>query len=216
MLSDSEAESYVYKYEAEDVSKFLKANSINTDNLLDELIKDLPWQKVYSKDGIARRSSCWMTKSPCNCKYDYGNSLWTPTHFTKPVTLLAEALAKMIKSSEVPDGCNANLYEGPSNSLGWHADNEDIIIGSTGEATIISISFGLARYFELRKLNVKMKPIQTLLGDLDVLVMDGKTQLHYEHRVPATDNTHSSQAPRVNLTFRFVKHRDKCPSLKSS
>ena len=123
---------------------------------------------------------------------------------------IGQALADFLELEAEPDGINCNLYQSTSQSLNWHSDDEPIITKGDGSAIIISLSLGAQRTFEFRRKHLKGTPEFTTLNDFDVLVMEGKTQLFYEHRVPPMGAALCDD-PRVNLTFRFIqKHEDDC------
>ncbi len=58
---------------------------------------------------------------------------------------------------EVLDGVNCNLYDSMAQYLSWHADSEPLFKKKNGEATGVSISFGLARQLERQKEHDKNK-----------------------------------------------------------
>ena len=133
------------------------------------------------------------------------------------MTSLANALSKMCNldaAEEFLDSANCNLYDNASKSLPWHSDNEQLFKKSDGTSNIISISFGASRSFDWRKKMDKKDGGMTTLEDMDVLTMTGKTQLFYEHSVPAIGAYDALEGsdPRINLTFRYIaKHGAKCP-----
>ena len=163
------------------------------------------------------RSACWLTQAPCTCKYQYGQGSLDAKPTPPVVAEIGKLLSNYLGYNPEPDGINCNLYRGPSSSLGWHCDDEEIITSSSGEAYIISLSLGAIRLFERRKKHAKVKPPFITIRPFDVIVMEKKTQLYYEHRHPAVENTFAVKEPRVNLTFRFIqKHIAKCPLKASS
>merc|ERR1711879_289281 len=114
-----------------------------------------------------------------------------------------------------PNSCNLNLYEDGGSSVGWHADDERLFQGKFQDCRILSLSFGARRRFELR-LNWPEDQEQTfwrmVLGDGDLLTMEGMTQKHFQHRVPREEGI---RQPRINLTWRWVcKHMPRCPVLR--
>jgi len=91
--------------------------------------------------------------------------------------------------------------------------------GNFRDIRIISLSFGQKRKFELRtnwpddngdRRNTVRK---ILLGNGDLMTMEGMTQKHFQHRVPKEGR---SEGPRINLTWRWVlKHNPRCPAGRS-
>ncbi|MEQ8228393.1 MAG: alpha-ketoglutarate-dependent dioxygenase AlkB [Rhodospirillales bacterium] len=92
----------------------------------------------------------------------------------------------------------ANLYRDGGDSMDWHSDDE----ASLGPAPVIaSVSLGFPRRFQMRRKDKRGETICTMLGDGDVLVMSGRCQADWLHRVPKTKKP---VGPRINLTFRNV------------
>lgn len=95
----------------------------------------------------------------------------------------------------------ANLYRDGNDTVGWHADDEPEL----GDAPVIaSISLGATRDFVLRH-RTRTELVQSIsLSHGSLLVMEGETQEHWKHCVPRRKRVH---APRINLTFRYVRPR---------
>ena len=158
-----------------------------------------------------------MTRQPCCCPYDYGNDTHEPLPMPDHIYELGKHLAFIFGYEGAPGSCNFNLYEGPSSSLGWHEDNEPILTNQDGSSIVISYSLGASRPFQIRKKHSNSKPITVTLSEHDVLNMDRKTQLYFEHRVPSLENTFSVLDPRLNMTFRYViVHSKACPLVNNS
>lgn len=103
------------------------------------------------------------------------------------------------------NSCLCNYYPDGKVAMGWHADNERELGPSPN---IASASFGSTRLFRFRKRAFwrEAKGYQTWdygLADGDLLLMRGRTQLYFEHELPARPKVDS---PRLNLTFRLL-HR---------
>lgn len=86
--------------------------------------------------------------------------------------------------------CLLNLYHTGDEGLGWHSDGE--------RTPVASLSLGAARRFVFKHKDSK-ETIETSLGHGDLLVMEGETQDHWQHRVPPMKRVRD---PRINLTFR--------------
>ena len=72
---------------------------------------------------------------------------------------------------------------------------------------IVSISLGHSALFKLRRRVSENTHSQIRLDHGDLLVMDGLTQLEYEHSTAS-----ELLGPRVNLTFRWISQYIKsCP-----
>lgn len=91
-----------------------------------------------------------------------------------------------------------NYYRNGQDSMGWHRDNEKNL---GKNPTIASVSFGVAREFQLRKYESKKDKKSIILTHGSLLLMQGETQYFWEHQIPK--NTKISN-PRINLTFRKV------------
>lgn len=92
----------------------------------------------------------------------------------------------------------ANLYRDGADSMDWHADDE----ASLGPTSVIaSVSLGTARRFQMRRKDKRGDAVCTELGNGDVLVMSGRCQADWLHRVPKTKKP---VGPRINLTFRNI------------
>lgn len=96
-------------------------------------------------------------------------------------------------------------------SVGWHSDDESLFQGKFRDITIISLSLGVKRKFELRSNwpeagERSLRPLVLSKGDL--MTMEGMVQKHYQHRVPREEGV---DGPRINLTWLWiVRHRHKC------
>lgn len=90
-----------------------------------------------------------------------------------------------------------NRYRNGADSMGWHADKEREL---GAEPVIASVSFGVARRFDLRHNATGVVRSFRLTGG-SLLVMRGQTQSQWRHRVPKESGV---VGERVNLTFRLV------------
>lgn len=93
-----------------------------------------------------------------------------------------------------------NRYRSGTDSMGWHADKEREL---GDEPVIASISLGTTRTFEFRH-NKTRQTHKLLLSHGSLLIMRGRTQLEWVHRVPKEPKT---QGERINLTFRWIDTR---------
>ncbi|GAB7522142.1 alpha-ketoglutarate-dependent dioxygenase AlkB family protein [Paraburkholderia sp. 2C] len=94
-----------------------------------------------------------------------------------------------------------NRYRSGADSMGWHADREPEL----GNAPVIaSVSLGVTRTFDMR--HNRTGTVQSFaLNSGSLLVMRGRTQAEWRHRVPKEPRV---QGERINLTFRYVTPRD--------
>ena len=99
-----------------------------------------------------------------------------------------------------------NYYEDGGAGMGWHADKEPDL-GS--QPLIASLSFGAARPFKFRvKKHLRRPGVEAdekvwewMLNPGDLLLMQGDTQVWFEHHLPPRA---AVKTARINLTFRKV------------
>ncbi|HTV72686.1 MAG TPA: alpha-ketoglutarate-dependent dioxygenase AlkB [Candidatus Acidoferrales bacterium] len=91
-----------------------------------------------------------------------------------------------------------NRYRDGRDSVAWHSDHE---VDHLREAVIASLTLGVTRPFDLRPKIDRRRVITVELDHGDLLIMAGRTQATYEHRV-AKDPRIGAQ--RINLTFRQI------------
>ncbi|CAB1097415.1 unnamed protein product [Ectocarpus sp. CCAP 1310/34] len=65
--------------------------------------------------------------------------------------------------------------------MGWHSDDEKELEKG---AAIASVSLGAGRRFELRGRKDRTQKMEFVLGGGSLLLMEGSTQEHWQHRVP--------------------------------
>lgn len=93
-----------------------------------------------------------------------------------------------------------NRYRSGADSMGWHADREPEL---GPQPVIASVSLGATRTFDLRHNKTGVVQSFSLKGG-SLLVMRGKTQAEWRHRVPKEPRV---VGERINLTFRWVTPR---------
>ena len=115
---------------------------------------------------------------------------WTPTVLA--LKTQAEAESKTRFNSVL-----LNRYRTGTDSMGWHADKEREL---GPQPVIASVSLGTTRTFEFRHTKTRQTHrLQLTHGSL--LIMQGRTQLEWAHRVPKEPE---ARGERINLTFRYV------------
>jgi len=90
-----------------------------------------------------------------------------------------------------------NLYRNGNDSVGLHADAEPEM-----GPVIASLSLGAERLFRLKRLNGSVVFAERLPHG-SLFIMAGQTQKNFKHEVPKEPDV---EQPRVNLTFRRLKH----------
>eukprot|EP00931_Biecheleriopsis_adriatica_P097990 TRINITY_DN7188_c0_g1_i1.p1 TRINITY_DN7188_c0_g1~~TRINITY_DN7188_c0_g1_i1.p1 ORF type:complete len:469 (+),score=98.64 TRINITY_DN7188_c0_g1_i1:78-1409(+) len=159
------------------------------------------------------RKTAWMVSAGCNCSYCYGRFFVDPQEYPPWMKKLMQWIMPccgIYDPSDWPNSCNLNLYEEGNMSVGWHADDEQLFQGKFRDCTIISLSLGSTRSFEVRAnySEDSSQNVNLMLGDGDLCTMEGMVQKYFQHRVPRENST----GPRINLTWRWIlKHTPRCP-----
>ena len=155
------------------------------------------------------RSVIWF--GPCD--YHYGSGLNATTLTQRPlesdldILHLSEKLSHYLNASF--NSCLVNLYNDQNQMVPAHSDDEPIF---GFNPVIASLSFGATRRFVFESKPPRkslaeqhLKSIRSryvfALGNGDLIVMRGPTQLYWNHSVPKES---SPCGPRINLTFRNV------------
>lgn len=179
----------------------------DSDALFKELMAEIPWRETLkpTRRGAAAaegepaklpRLQFWMAdhqfvKAQLFQKGD--PFLWTPS-----MTKLKETLEDLLDASF--DYCLMNLYRDGNDSIGFHRDDEAF---EPGKNVIASVSLGATRTFIIKPHKkgkndkTQERAFQLVHGSL--ITMEGDTQLHWVHSVPAQPEI---KEPRINLTFR--------------
>ncbi|MEX3694027.1 alpha-ketoglutarate-dependent dioxygenase AlkB [Paraburkholderia sp. BR14263] len=130
--------------------------------------------------------------------YVYSGIRNIPQPWTSQVAELRDAISALcgVRFNSVL----LNRYRTGTDSMGWHADHEPEL---GPEPVIASLSLGATRRFDLRhNATGVVRSFQMTSGSL--LVMQGKTQAQWRHRVPKEP---AVSGERVNLTFRVITPR---------
>ena len=155
------------------------------------ILWNLPWER--RKD--APRRECWM--NDFNRPYTYGKGAGERTYH--PVEWCDTAKYIQAKIERIfgyrLEGCFINGYEGPKDSLGWHADDSPEI---DANKPIAVISLGAEREIWFREIGSSIIQKQ-LLGNGSLLLMAPNVQQSHQHRIPK----HSADCGgRISLTYR--------------
>jgi alkylated DNA repair dioxygenase AlkB len=104
-----------------------------------------------------------------------------------------------------PNAINFNEYKSGSNSLYWHSDDEELFIDKLGNTTVLSLSIGATRLFQLLRNGCNEDDaINIELEDGMFWEMGRKTQLFYKHQVPPNQARGLVGKTRYNMTFRWI------------
>ncbi|RQU75788.1 alpha-ketoglutarate-dependent dioxygenase AlkB [Burkholderia cenocepacia] len=161
------------------------------------LIDEVAWRQDTIRTPRGRiplpRLTAWQGE--LDAVYVYSGIRNVPEPWTPAVLVLKHAV-----EATCGVGFNSvllNRYRNGLDSLGWHADNEPEL----GDAPVIaSVSLGAMRVFDLRHRETGVTHAYRLVHG-SLLVMRGRTQAEWQHRVPKAPGV---QGERVNLTFRRV------------
>lgn len=127
--------------------------------------------------------------------YVYSGIRNVPAPWTSTVLALKRAVEAQCRARF--NSVLLNRYRNGYDSMGWHADAEREL----GDAPVIaSVSLGATRIFDLRHNDTGIVHAYRLTNG-SLLVMRGRTQAEWKHRVPKEP---AVMGERINLTFRWV------------
>ncbi len=161
------------------------------------LLNSIKWQNdeaiIFGKKIITKRKVAWYGDQQFS--YTYSNNTKTALPWTTDLLALKKSVEKA--SGETFNSCLLNLYHSGEEGMAWHSDGEKDL---KKEGAIASVSFGAERKFCFKHKETSEK-VELLLPHGSLLIMKGKTQANWLHRLPPTKKIFS---PRVNLTFRTI------------
>ncbi len=206
-----------------------------------EKVPEQKWNQAKFMGHMVPRQTLWFTKDG-KTSYKFGGKRHQPTslELPKPLLDLQNELVKKFQNflddttmlheefrASNQDDVNVhkmncvlgNRYVGGKSSVSWHNDNETEFGGPDDSKTIISVSFGETRTFQVKPnskgehykeilqsedwLRVKggkpKGPLSLELEDMDIVVMLGRFQREFLHCVPKQSE---ECGVRYNLTFR--------------
>ncbi|KAL7536253.1 hypothetical protein ACHAXR_007015 [Thalassiosira sp. AJA248-18] len=186
-------------------------SSDDGNNWYQQLLTNVRWHRVKYKSNRFQKDC----ETPCWTAFYGGRSEYRP--YT-PVPAWFQPLVDQV-TSHLGNGAVFNtfllrLYFDGNDEIAWHTDGRKFL---GEEPTIASLSFGCKATFQLRRMNnvwpcadgskstegcVDINtPVESfVLNDGDLLVMRGKTQKHWHHRVPKE----KGRRARLNINFRYV------------
>jgi alkylated DNA repair dioxygenase AlkB len=165
---------------------------------LRQLTHEVAWRQDWINTPRGRiplpRLTAWQGDP--DAIYVYSGIRNVPARWT-PTVLVLRRIVERVAATRF-NSVLLNRYRHGKDGMGWHADDE----ASLGQQPIIgSLSLGAARTFELRH-NATGAVHALRLTSGSLLVMRGRTQAEWKHRVPKTA---ALVAERLNLTFRWVE-----------
>lgn len=179
----------------------------------------IPWSqgrlKVYGKEHMERRFTCFFADATDKV-YSYSGrkdlkvNSWTDRQVCPPILKDLRNYISALCGCQF-DTALLNFYRDGEDCIGWHADDEAIYGGKSDAKSIVGVSFGAEREFQIRPKPSKRNPPQPISKSRDklsitlrsgsVIVMGGAMQQHWQHSVPQRKRVSS---PRVSVTFRKV------------
>lgn len=163
----------------------------------EKLMGAIEWKNdeavIFGKLIVTKRKVAWYGDIPF--AYTYSNKTKTALPWTKELLELKTVVEN--QTGETFNSCLLNLYHDGTEGMAWHSDGEKDL---KKDGAIASLSFGATRKFSFKnKATKEMISINLEHGSL--LVMAGKTQTHWLHRLPPVKHV---KTPRINLTFRTI------------
>ena len=163
----------------------------------DKLMQSIEWRHdeavIFGKHITTKRKVAWYGDQPFS--YTYSKT----TKFALPWTCELVELKQIIEqiTGEIFNSCLLNLYHDGSEGMAWHSDGE---VDLKKNGAIASLSFGADRKFTFKHKTTQEK-VELFLVHGSLLVMQGKTQTHWLHRLPTSKKINHA---RINLTFRQI------------
>lgn len=168
------------------------------DYFYQQLWTNIAWQNdeaiIFGKKIITKRKVAWYGDSEFS--YTYSKVTKTAKIWTPALRDLKEIVEK--ESGETYNSCLLNLYHSGAEGMAYHSDGEKML---KKEGAIASVSLGATRKFAFKHKETKQR-IDVILENGSLLVMKGKTQANWLHRLPPTKKVNT---PRINLTFRTIE-----------
>ena len=172
------------------------------------------WNDALTKIGWSSegnkipRKAAWFVSKGCSCPYKYAGTVWKPNTFPNWLTEITCEVMKIVgwpsKIKTLPNSCNANLYEDGNDFVAWHSDDETLFNSKHEDCTIISLSLGATRNFEILHKKSK-KTWKKALKNGDILTMEGMFQKFLKHQITKDSRVHDY---RINLTLRWIRKHD--------
>ncbi len=166
-----------------------------------KLLDSIDWKNdvaiIFGKRIETKRKVAWYAEKPFEYTYSKNTKIALP--WTKELLELKKVVEQ--ETGETFNSCLLNLYHNGNEGMAWHSDGEKDL---KKDGAIASLSFGAERKFAFKNKETK-ETVALNLEHGSLLVMKGKTQTYWLHRLPPTKKV---QLPRINLTFRTIEpHR---------
>lgn len=161
------------------------------------LLEKIIWKNdeavIFGKHFITARKVAWYADTAF--PYTYSKITRHALPWTSELLELKQLVEQL--TGVKYNSCLLNLYHTGAEGMAWHSDDEKSLLK---DSPIASLSFGAERKFSFKHKKSK-ETISLLLESGSLLIMEGKTQKNWWHRLPPTKKIHD---PRINLTFRIM------------
>tara|TARA_B110000305_G_scaffold206787_1_gene237862 strand:- start:1429 stop:2094 length:666 start_codon:yes stop_codon:yes gene_type:complete len=196
-LFNTDSKSNLLPYDGEVIYYSYIINTEKSQYYYDKLLASIQWQNdkaiIFGKLIITKRKVAWYGDK--SFEYTYSKTTKSALPWTKELLELKEIIEN--KTGEKFNSCLLNLYHNGDEGMAWHSDDEKDL---KKNGAIGSLSFGAERKFLFKHKETK-QTVSVFLEKGSLLVMKGKTQTNWIHRLPPTKKVKS---PRINLTFRTI------------
>ncbi len=178
-----------------EVLLFSNSLSVNFDELKESILWKHEEIKIYGRWVLQPRLTAWYGDEGTD--YVYSGLKNTPNTWNEILLGLKAKLETITGISF--NSVLLNYYRDGQDSMGWHQDNEKEL---GNNATIVSLSFGESREFQLRhRFDKQIPKVKCMLENGSLLIMSGATQQFWQHQIPKTKK---QIGERINLTFRKI------------
>jgi len=168
-----------------------------SDRYFECLLNSVQWRNdeaiICGERIITKRKVAWYGDKPF--VYTYSKTTKRALPWVSELVDLKAMVEQ--KTGETFNSCLLNLYHDGSEGMAWHSDGERDL---KKNGAIASLSLGAERKFSFKHKKTK-ESVSLVLQHGSLLVMGGRTQTHWLHRLPPSKKVIS---PRVNLTFRTI------------
>ncbi len=173
-------------------------NQADCERYMATFLKTVPWSQLttvmYGKEIATPRLYAWFGDT--NTEYVINGNASRPLSWTQE---LLEIKAKIETISGIAfNSVLLNYYRDHNDSVAWHSDRDGV---PGRNRYVASVSFGQARYFQLRLKDHHATKFKVLLESGSYLLMKGLFQDKWEHSIA---KSRTPMKPRINLTFRIT------------
>ncbi len=170
-----------------------------TSNYFELLQQNIDWRRdellLFGKKIMTKRKVAWYGDLPF--EYTYSNTTKQALPWTHELLELKNIVELNTRTQY--NSCLLNLYHNGTEGMSWHSDDEPML---EKNASIASLSLGVARRFAFKHKELKEKVVVTLENG-SLLEMKGTTQQYWNHALLKSTKI---LEPRINLTFRRINH----------